>query len=151
MVHDDDTYYSRETVRARVRFSVSPISSPPSLIVSVFFLFIPPPFMFRFSVFAYGHLQGIPAGPVHPDPHFLTIPSSHTVACPTRVRKIAGNEADAAQYTSLTRCQPGALVGPAPPQLAINVATLPFEYHDRLIPVVKSASHQSSSFILALF
>jgi len=61
----------------------------PSLVVRFFFLFVfSPLFLFRFSVFAYGHLPGGPAGlavmlqiPCIPDPHF----SNHPLLIPSRV------------------------------------------------------------------
>ena len=86
MVHAMMIGYSRETVRDRVRFSVSPISAVflsisllgRSVSLSFFFTsYLFTPFLFRFSVFAYGHLPGVPAGPAvmlqipcNPDPHF---------------------------------------------------------------------------------
>ena len=105
----DDTVAKRFAAVYGSPFLPSPLFSfafPFSVVRFTFFLFIfSPHFLFRFSVFAYGHLQGGPAGPAVmlqipwiPDPHSSNHPLFPYVACPTRVREIAGNEADAAQY-----------------------------------------------------
>jgi len=94
------TYCSRETVRGRVRFTTSlPWHHLPFLVVRFSLSFSVP--CVRFSVLAYGHLQGSCPAAVFgfytfQTLIFPTIPPSHRVACPTRVREITGNEADAA-------------------------------------------------------